>query len=270
MALISCPGCGQMISDKAKACPKCGYSPEQSLQKIDEKSVICEECGAVVENGLEECPNCGNPTKAKSDTLQKVEVTRIRLSQLSSKTKKAIGIGLASLVLVIVAVLIIISIVNKRNAENYAKNLDLVTYGMLTGAADAETAGNLIHAVWYNSIYQESDPTTNQYTKRSFGGYYDDFNDALANLFSDSSFISQIDAIKSNQAVVNGLMKQLVNPPEEYKEAYTVLKDYYNAYYELTTLVISPTGSLQTFTDDFNNADSEVLKYYKSMDLYLN
>ena len=30
MALIKCPECGRQISDKAKACPGCGYAPEQS------------------------------------------------------------------------------------------------------------------------------------------------------------------------------------------------------------------------------------------------
>ena len=39
-------------------------------------------------------------------------------------------------------------------------------------------------------------------------------------------------------------MKDLVNPPEEYKEAYEKLQDFYDSYLELTNLVISPTGSL--------------------------
>lgn len=273
MALVSCSGCGQNISDKARVCPKCGYIQEGAAEKDKDRNQTCDECGAIVTNGLEECPNCGNPLTSKTDTLQKVEVTRIRIPQLNKKTKKIIGIALSATVLAVIAIIIIISLVNKRNAqqaaEDYAKNLDLVTYGMLSGAADAETAGNLIHDVWYNSIYQESDPTTDEYTRSSFGGYHDDFNTSLGNLFSDASFTSQIDALESNQAVINELMKQLANPPEEFKEAYVVLKDYYNAYYELTSLVISPTGSLQTFTDNFNEADSEVLKYYNAMELYL-
>ena len=44
---------------------------------------------------------------------------------------------------------------------------------------------------------------------------------------------------------------------------------YYDAYLELTNLAISPTGSLQSYTDDFNEADSNVLKYYNAMDVYI-
>lgn len=273
MALISCPGCGENISDKARVCPKCGYIQEATAEKEIDRSRTCDECGAVVKSGVEECPNCGNPLSSKQDTLQKVEVTRIRIPQINKRAKKIIGMALGATVLAVVAIITIISLNNKRNAqqaaEDYAKNLDLITYGMLSGAADAETAGNLIHDVWYNSIYQESDPSTDEYTRSKFGGYNDDFNTSLGKLFSDSSFTSQIEALESNQAVINELMKQLANPPEEFKEAYAVLKDYYNAYYELTTLVISPKGSLQTFTDKFNEADSEVLKYYNAMELYL-
>ena len=44
-------------------------------------------------------------------------------------------------------------------------------------------------------------------------------------------------------------MKDLVNPPEEYKEAYEKLQDFYDSYFELTNLVISPTGSLSSYTN---------------------
>lgn len=35
MALIACPNCGKMISDKATACPGCGYCPAQETQAAD-------------------------------------------------------------------------------------------------------------------------------------------------------------------------------------------------------------------------------------------
>jgi len=38
MAIINCPGCGQRVSDKAKACPHCqlppGEASEQDLQRL--------------------------------------------------------------------------------------------------------------------------------------------------------------------------------------------------------------------------------------------
>ena len=62
---------------------------------------------------------------------------------------------------------------------------------MLTGASEAESAGNLIKQVWYNAIYEEKDDDTDNYT-RPEGSFVSDFNEALGNLFADSSFSSQM------------------------------------------------------------------------------
>jgi len=65
------------------------------------------------------------------------------------------------------------------------------------------------------------------------------------------------------------MMKELTNPPKKYQEAYIILKDFYDAYLELTNLVLNPTGSLQTFTDDFNEADSKVANALKKISIYI-
>ena len=45
------------------------------------------------------------------------------------------------------------------------------------------------------------------------------------------------------------------------------LNSYANG--KLTNLVVNPTGSLQSFTESFNDADTEVVKCYNAMDTYL-
>ena len=138
---------------------------------------------------------------------------------------------------------------------------------MLYGASDAESAGNLIKKVWHNAIYEERDTETDKYTKPK--GYFSgDFNDALALLFSDTSFSVKIQDIKINQASVKNMMKDLQNPPDEYESAYDSLKDLYDAYLDLTNLAINPTGSLQSFSNSFNDADSKLLKCYNAMEIY--
>ena len=64
-------------------------------------------------------------------------------------------------------------------------------------------------------------------------------------------------------------MKTLKNPPAEYQEAYEKLNELYDSYFVLTNLAVSPTGSLQTFSSDFNDADMETEKCYKAMFKYL-
>ena len=53
MALIKCNECGQIVSDKAEACPHCGCPVE--------KPMACPECGQVVNVGDTYCLKCGCP-----------------------------------------------------------------------------------------------------------------------------------------------------------------------------------------------------------------
>lgn len=53
MALIQCTECGQMVSDKAEACPHCG-APVEHLMK-------CEDCGSEYGVSVTACPKCGCP-----------------------------------------------------------------------------------------------------------------------------------------------------------------------------------------------------------------
>jgi rhomboid protease GluP len=55
MALINCYECGQMISDKAQNCPKCGCLVESSTEQL----LRCPECGHSVSKYASACQNCG-------------------------------------------------------------------------------------------------------------------------------------------------------------------------------------------------------------------
>ena len=134
--------------------------------------------------------------------------------------------------------------------------MESVSYTMLDGAAKAEDAGNLIKSVWYNAIYEERDTETDKYTMKN-GKFVYDFND------------NSISEIELNQSEVTDLMKKLKNPPKKYEEAYAVLKTYYDNYMKMTKSVIGPTGSLQTFSEDFNTYDSDTVNSFEKMKLYL-
>lgn len=64
-------------------------------------------------------------------------------------------------------------------------------------------------------------------------------------------------------------MIELKKTPEEYKDAYEAISELYDAYISLTNLATDPSGSLQTFSTNFNEADSETLNCYNAMKLYL-
>lgn len=273
MAMTTCPNCGEQISDKAKKCVHCG------TVLVPEEKKCCPDCGAELEEGMDTCPKCGcsiENTIETEKTPQQVEVTGVKITK---KSKKIIMI----VIIAVIGAAMIAAIgvqTHKKNvvakaaaeaqkqSEEYGTNLNLAAYTMLSGASDAETCGNLIKNVWYNAIYKESDSKTDKYTKPN-GYFVSDFDDALQNLFSDSSFSGQIADINSNKDTVNSLMKKLKNPPEEYKDAYEALSKLYDAYISLTNLATDPTGSLQTFSQNFNDADNETLNSYNALRMYL-
>ena len=248
MGLVYCPKCGEEISDKAISCPHCNFA--FSKQNI----VKCEECGMEYESNLSACPKCGCPKPSFTEKTQK------------SKHK---GIIISIISVALIAVFILgFSITQKTKGSEYYSNMETVSYSMLDGAAKAETAGNLIKSVWYNAIYEVRDAETDKYTMKN-GKFVDDFNDALSNLFADENFMNSLSEIELNQSNVTDLMKKLRNPPKQYEEAYSALKSYYDNYLQMTKLVINPTGSLQTFSEDFNTYDTDTVNAYEKMKLYL-
>lgn len=273
MAMTTCPNCGEQISDKAKKCVHCG------TVLIPEEKKYCSDCGAELEEGMKVCPKCGCPIENAVEmeaAPQQVEVTGVKITK---KSKKMIVIA----VITVIAAATIAAIgvqMHKKNVaakvaaeaqkqgEEYGTNLNMAAYSILSGASDAETCGNLIKQVWYNSIYEQSDSKTDKYTKPN-GYYVSDFNDALKNLFLDSSFNDQIEDINDNKDTVNSLMKKLKNPPEEYKDAYESISKLYDAYLSLTNLATDPTGNLQTYSQNFNDADNETLNCYNALKMYL-
>lgn len=138
----------------------------------------------------------------------------------------------------------------ERSIE-YRNNYVSAVIEMQYGIAQASLNGELVKAVWHNSIYQKKDKTTDKYTRKNSGKgeFYDDFNDALNNLYNDKDFSSQINLIRENQEEVDRVMKKLVNPPQAWEEAYTALKQYHSTYAQLTNMVIIPIGSYNSYTE---------------------
>ena len=290
MALINCPSCGKEVSDKASACPQCGFrllkSETDSAPEV--RKNICKDCGNELSEGVDICPNCGRPVHISDE-----EVKEIKSPQQAEPTKtnihlfkkKSFWISIFGCIILISGIILGASIYHnkqeEKRQEEYAKqqeekrqeeyvkayngNMKKALSLMLSGTAKAEKAGNLIVGVWHDAIYEEN---YNAETAKYLTGT-SDFNEALNNLFSDEDFQKQIDDIKENQNSVDNVMKKLNNPPDEYRDAYDSLCEYYETYVEFTNLVINPTGSYNSYKSDFNNADSETIIIYKKTQILL-
>lgn len=270
MALILCPTCGKEVSDKAQSCPSCGTT----LREEQTSTYTCKDCGATISADESVCPQCGCPIEhVPTEAPQKVELTSVNVS-VKHTTKKRI---LISILVLFAAIGTFFGFQHYQAVqeekqlaeaiEQYRTNLELVSIDMLTGAAIAESAGNLTKQVWSNCISKESSSATDKYVKPD-GYFLSDFNKALKNLFNDDDFKKKISSIEENQKTVASQMKELKNPPVGYEDAYAALKTFYNEYLAFTNLVISPSGSLTTFSSNFNNADSATVNAYNALKIY--
>lgn len=269
MALITCPNCGEQISDKSKKCIHCGAN------LIPEEFQICEECGSEIEPGTNVCPKCGCPVKSKKEETQKVEVTGV---QINKKSKKVLLI----IVIAVIAVIIIAfagSQIHKKNvaaaaaqaaqeqANTYQQAFSTAYNDMITGAKDTEDCGNLILSVWRNSINKKSDDETDKYTRPN-GYFVSDFNDALQSLYNDSDFSAKVSAIRTNQSTVESDMKALQNPPEEFSDAYNAISSMYNTYVEFTNYVTDPSGTYSSYSTNFSDAATSLSNTAKTLQVY--
>ncbi|MBQ9517229.1 MAG: zinc-ribbon domain-containing protein [Eubacterium sp.] len=262
MAMIKCPNCQKDISDKATACPACGFVITKSQNNF------CSECGTALPQGVSACPNCGCPVEETPAPVQPPQQVEATLNK-KKKSKKGIVICIILILAVAAGSLFYVQYSKQKALNDYQNTFNETVKLMLEGATKAEESGGLIHDVWYNTIFEESNTKTDKYTKRTYGGFNDDFNDSLENLFTDSTFSANIALIQSNQESVIEKMKELTNPPDEYKEAYEVLKKCYDDYLTFTNLVINPQGNLTSFTENYNDADSAVAKDIESLRVYL-
>lgn len=266
MAMISCSNCGGQISEKATQCVHCGVMIKRDNNKI------CKECGFELEENATVCSGCGCPVDTENNDCSNSNFSE------NAELKKAKGKKKVKIIIALIAVILIVGSVTavgivqyqikiEDNVKKYGDNLELAADAMLLGASESETCANLIKKVWYNTIFKESDYETDKYTKPD-GYFVSDFNESLGNLYWDSDFVNKISDIKENKETVNSFMKKLKNPPEEYEEAYDALKELYDSYLSLTNLATDPSGSLQTYSSDFAEADKETLNCYNAVKIY--
>ncbi len=174
------------------------------------------------------------------------------------------------IILAAIILVIILSVRAKARSNEYLSNLQSLCDDILSAAADTEDAAELIHDVWYNCIYEERDINTDKYTLKYSKEFYDDFNDALSNLFDDNDFSAKLLLIRLQRDSIDVQMKKLMDPPDEYKIVFDDVRDFYESFRDLTEFVLNPKGSLSSYTSDYNRADNELLKYYNRVKLYLN
>ena len=267
MSMIQCPKCGNQISDKSSNCVHCGFVFHLAVSKY------CTECGTKLNEGDTICPNCSCPVENAVPPMSTVPNTNQNNNKAKDK-KHTLGIIIA---IVAASILCVVGFVlfqqykaQKEAAllHDYEYNMYIASLTMSSGDAMASSAGLLIRSVWLDSIYQFDNPKTTQYTCPD-GVFVDDFNIALENLFSDPDFIKDLEDIQDNQKEVLSLMSELQDPPEEFKKAHELLSELYDCYLYETNLILSPTGSYNSYSDELSDAQSDFFSISNKVRVYV-
>ena len=156
----------------------------------------------------------------------------------------------------------------KQKADDYQVAYNTLVSYMLDDAVSAESIGNLIVKVWHNAIWSTADEETDKFTKKD-GKFVTDFNDALRALFVDADFSKKCSDLAANQMRIKNEMKNMLTPPEGYENAFKALENMYNSYITFTNIVLDCNGSLESFSNDFGEADEDLIQKYHSAELYV-
>ena len=106
MALIKCVECGNDVSDKATACPKCGMPIQIEKPKDNnEAERICVECGNIIDLTTGICTNCGYMPENVNDHKR--------------AKKKRIAIIVSCIVVIALLVLIIARVIYVKKGNAY-------------------------------------------------------------------------------------------------------------------------------------------------------
>lgn len=243
--------------------------------------IKCRECGKKISSLANQCPRCGAPIES-SEIISNDE-NSVDLSQAESggsKVKKNITkrkiVVIAIIVVVVIAAIVVGLIVHNKMVKDAAKSQysqglnDYASEAIVLGTT-CENMGNLTNKVWRNSIYKESDKTTDKYTKNSKGVFYDDFNDAL----SEWMFSKKCSKMKANalaqKTKIDEIYKKIqdsseyVDDSQKKRDEMDALKELRNeveTFYKITT---APTGSLDTFSESFSTSDEAFLAKYNAL-----
>lgn len=224
---------------------------------MEEDIIYCTKCGSENRKDAFFCSTCGNSL----------------LNEEKPKKSKAKFI-IFGIVFIIAAFIIADEIyVNSYNRKvDFYNNCLNVTYDMLDGAAESETACNEIVKIWNNCIWKTDDPETNNYTLDSNGYFYDDFNDALSSYISSYKYKSHITRLQDNYSKVLERMNELrkSNVPSEYSRLYDDVEDLYDLYIKFYNLPIAINGSLNSFSDVFHSTDDDFMDKYQKVTSYFN
>ena len=130
---------------------------------------------------------------------------------------------------------------------------------------------DLALSVWYNTIHQKKDKTTDRYIVKN-GRRTNDFNVALDRLYHDKKFASELKHLDELQQSLRTLRHSLANPPKQYALFNETLTALAGDHITLTCVLMDLDGSYNDLSEqigalekDINDNTREFLSFEKEL-----
>ena len=157
-----------------------------------------------------------------------------------TKKKDKVVIGLIVCILLVAIIGVAVNETTQKK-EKYLVNFQL---------AEILILGSVISSVELCEIY--SDTWSDAIDRRR------NFSDAVNSKIAVNS--SKITDLEEQKEVIDKLMKELNNPPNEFKKAHDKLLEIYGIYTQLYSQAKGPSGSLMTFNQNVNKLQEDFLR----------
>lgn len=246
--LAVCPRCGAPWSDAHKFCAKCGM-PKEACAPL-----ACQNCGEPLRQGQSFCAKCGQKTQQEPFAGDSPAV------QPPARKKSKTPVILA----IVLAVLLLFGAVGGFFAyqvaqiHSYKADAKAFYTTAISAGAKLEEVGNDIHQNWNDYIY-------NRYS------IYGSIESAVAAAQRENA--SEISLIKASTAVLEEKYQKLLKLPllkgDEVEEIRDAVKEAYAAYGDLYSCVIDVKGNYRTYTENFNDFDTQASKALRALDALL-
>ena len=191
MALIKCTKCGQMVSDRAEKCPKCGYPVHLSMKQQEETKQSVEPHTTTLNTSKEEVAN-GNPQP----------------QQRGSKK----GIIIAIVVVVIIGCGVLFALLNSNNGSNDQQQdkRSEITEQFANNVQKYEKLNNFhegLAAVQHNGLWGYIDKEGNEVIPCQYESA-EDFNNSRARFIIIQIISLLIRTIRTYMVVATSIMRE--------------------------------------------------------------
>lgn len=258
-----CSRCGFEADENF--CPNCGIAMSDINQPVRDFSQ--ESLGSGESNVQVSMINNTDNMNQEGDAAVTVVKNESPITVKKKKLSKKWIIILSVIAAVVVIAGIVIGVVVHKHAteQEYAENLNMFATEVLYGSQDAETQCNLVMSVWHDAIWKN---TSEEDTKKYVSGAKD-FNDALSKLYADADVQTTVADLSNNKKSVDSLMEKLKEPPEKYKDCYNAAVELYSKYSSFVNHAIDPSGSYNSYSEEAQDLDSEVVDLYNKLNTLL-